>query len=650
MNKSRDKEEMLREAAIYFQRRSGCEAVGIRLKEGDDYPYYESRGFPSEFIRAENSLCARGDSGEVLREGNDVPVLECMCGNIIRGRFNPDLPFFTSHGSFWTNSTTKLLAASTETDRQGRTRNRCNSEGYESVALIPLRGGHEQLGLLQLNDPRENRFSREDIALWERLAGYLAVALAKFQAEAQRRESEELLRAVIDNAESIIWFKNLDGRFLVVNRYMERVLGRPTEQLVGRTAFDILPDDVAREYVDNDRRAIDAGEALKVEESVLFEDGPHTFMAVKFPVRGRDGAIYGLGAFCTDITEQKRAEELMRHQEMILREAAEIAHVGGWEFDPVTLKGSWTEEVGRIHEVEPAVDLNATFGLSFYHGDSRARLEAAMKEAMELGKPWDLELELISAKGTHKWVRSICHPIVEEGRVVRVRGSFQDITERRQSEEALRNSLEEKVVLLKEVHHRVKNNLQIVASLLNLQANRAPSQDVVDMLRDTSNRVSSMALLHEALYRSGNLARISFAAYVRELCGQLPRSCGPASARVKVESLIEPIGLPLEQAMPCGLIISELVSNSLKHGFPGDHRGRVMIKLHLDEEQQLVLRVSDDGVGLPPGFDLARTSSLGLRLVSNLSGQLGGQLVVERPLGGGSAFKVIFPVPTDAAL
>jgi two-component sensor histidine kinase len=231
------------------------------------------------------------------------------------------------------------------------------------------------------------------------------------------------------------------------------------------------------------------------------------------------------------------------------------------------------------------------------------------------------------------------------GKVIGMFGISRDITERRRMEVVLRDSLEEKEALLKEVHHRVKNNLQIVASLLSLQASRTPNREVVDVLRDTRNRVRSMALLHDMLCRSGNLARINFADYVRELCVQLQRSSGPANAGVRVESQVTFLGLTLEQAMPCGLIISELVSNSLKHGFPEDRRGRVMVELQTADEQHLVLCVRDDGIGLPSGFDLTGATSLGLKLVSNLVGQLGGQLVVERPPDGGAAFRVVFQVP-----
>lgn len=194
INQSTGTADLVRASAEFFQKQSGCEALGIRLKEGDDYPYSEARGFPREFVEMENSLCARDTTGNILRDGAGNPFIECMCGNVICGRTDPAKSFFTPGGSFWANNTTRLLSTSTDADRQTRTRNRCNGEGYESVALIPLRLGTEHLGLIQLNDRRKGMFSGGVIALWERLAAYLAVALA-------RQRAEELLRKTHDELE-----------------------------------------------------------------------------------------------------------------------------------------------------------------------------------------------------------------------------------------------------------------------------------------------------------------------------------------------------------------------------------------------------------------------------------------------------------------
>jgi hypothetical protein len=135
-----------------MQRLSGCEAVGIRLRQGEDFPYFAFQGFSEDFVHSENLLCAYGEDGELLLDPMGSPVLECMCGNVIRGRFDPTLPFFTPHGSFFSNCTTELLASTAEEERPSRTRNRCNGEGYESVALIPLRSGENTYGLISAGE------------------------------------------------------------------------------------------------------------------------------------------------------------------------------------------------------------------------------------------------------------------------------------------------------------------------------------------------------------------------------------------------------------------------------------------------------------------------------------------------------------------
>ena len=193
VNESTTKKAMIHAALTFFQERAGCEAVGIRLKDGEDYPYFETRGFPPEFVLVENSLCARDEKGQVIRDLTNLPIIECMCGNVIRGRFDPSKSFFTADGSFWSNGTTELLATTSDKDRLTRTRNRCNGAGYESVALIPLRSSEECMGLLQLNDHRKGAFSRESIYLWERLAGYLAIALVRFRTEEDIQQLNQTL-------------------------------------------------------------------------------------------------------------------------------------------------------------------------------------------------------------------------------------------------------------------------------------------------------------------------------------------------------------------------------------------------------------------------------------------------------------------------
>ena len=149
---------------------SNCQSVGIRLENNGDYPYYIYEGFPDFFILKENSICAKDDDGNHILDENGSPFLECMCGDVLKGRFDSKLPYFTEKGSFWTNSTTRLLDTTTEKGRLDRTRNMCYESGYESVALIPMRADNRTLGLIQMNDPRENMFTPKMIENCEFIA------------------------------------------------------------------------------------------------------------------------------------------------------------------------------------------------------------------------------------------------------------------------------------------------------------------------------------------------------------------------------------------------------------------------------------------------------------------------------------------------
>ncbi len=213
-----------------------------------------------------------------------------------------------------------------------------------------------------------------------------------------------------------------------------------------------------------------------------------------------------------------------------------------------------------------------------------------------------------------------------------------DIGRMKEAEDQVRRSLREKEALLAEVHHRVKNNLQIIHGMLNLQLPYIQDERAVDMFKESQNRIFSMALIHEKLYRSESLARIDLAEYIRSLVGNLFLSYGVLEWAVRLEINVEDIRLNMNTIIPCALIINELVSNSLKHAFPDATRlvgrgGEIRIDLHRDADRGCVLRVSDNGVGLPEGFDLEECESLGLRLVSVLVRQLQGTLQVPHAVG-----------------
>jgi len=191
LNRVEPPEEAIDAILRIVKKHTTAEAVSIRLREGDDYPYYAWNGFPEKHILKENSLCAMDLNGQILRDEAGNPVLDCMCGNIIQGRFDPSKPFFTEGGSFWTNCTTELLASTTEEDRQARTRNVCNCEGYESVALIPLKADEGNIGLLQLNDSSRSRFSLRLIEFLENLGESIGIALAKIKRESELRAMEK---------------------------------------------------------------------------------------------------------------------------------------------------------------------------------------------------------------------------------------------------------------------------------------------------------------------------------------------------------------------------------------------------------------------------------------------------------------------------
>jgi len=217
----------------------------------------------------------------------------------------------------------------------------------------------------------------------------------------------------------------------------------------------------------------------------------------------------------------------------------------------------------------------------------------------------------------------------------------QDVTERKQAEADIQASLKEKEVLLKEIHHRVKNNLGVVDGLLQMQARRSQNPEVIETLKESHNRIASIALVHEKLYSSDDLAKINIAHYIADLTAHLFDSYNIHANQIKLVTHINAISLAIDTAIPCGLIINELVSNALKYAFSNGQVGEIQVTLDEQQDQSLCLIVQDNGVGFPQDFDLKQTTTLGMSLIQGLVKQLQGTLAIHSQ--SGTSVTVTFP-------
>jgi PAS domain S-box-containing protein len=258
------------------------------------------------------------------------------------------------------------------------------------------------------------------------------------------------------------------------------------------------------------------------------------------------------------------------------------------------------------------------------------------------------EFRMLAKNGEWRWILLTCRVVERDarGRVVRIVGINADVTERRRAADLLEQAVADRDALLREVHHRVKNNLQIVSSLLNLQLGQIRQPRLRELVRESCLRVQAIALAHERLYQSESLAAVDVGHYVHGLLASLSASFTRPGLAVALTCDADDVPLPLDTAVRVGLIVNELLTNAYKHAFRGRQRGAVRVSLRRLPDDTLELVVADDGRGLPAGLDVSRTETLGLQLVSHLAAQLGGRLATTREAG--ARFTVAFPLHPPA--
>jgi PAS domain S-box-containing protein len=239
--------------------------------------------------------------------------------------------------------------------------------------------------------------------------------------------------------------------------------------------------------------------------------------------------------------------------------------------------------------------------------------------------------------GAYKWISWHCQPH-STGLIY---GVARDITAQKEAQKATRAALKEKEVLLKEIHHRVKNNLQVITSLINMQIRKLDNVSAKDALLECQSRIQAIALIHEKLYQSNDYAHITFSEYAESLIHDIFRAQGMSTKEISPQIDIADMSISIDKAIPCALIMNELVTNSLKHAFPKDQPGVIQVSMQQQDPKMIRLQIKDNGVGISESFDLKKTKSLGLQLVHTLAGQLNAKIFIDQIEG--TSFTVQFP-------
>jgi PAS domain S-box-containing protein len=498
------------------------------------------------------------------------------------------------------------------------------------------------------------------------------------------RQSEERFRLLIEDVKDYaIFMINTDGRIISWNAGVERIFGYQEAEIIGQqfscifTAVDIQTGQPEQEL----DKAVATGRADD-ERWHLCKDGT-TFWAsgVVTALRDDAGNLLGFTKVVRDITERKQAEDALRLSDERLRLALEVNQASTWDWDIATNKITWCHNHELLFGLTPGT-FDGTYQalLKCIHPEERQLVIQEVTRAIESNKDYDQEYRIVWYDGSIHWLAVKGKVFYDKNasfrkedsprnstpdQAVRMVGLSVDITNLKRTADQIKASLKEKEVLLKEIHHRVKNNLQIISSLLNLQAGYIEDQKTIEIFKQCENRVGAMALIHEQLYQSHDLAKIGFADYVKTLAANLFSSYGiiseteeedrVGSIALKVD--VNNIFLSVDAAIPCGLLINELISNSLEHAFSpakkgvnalpeetsGKHcidSGEIRIGLHADNNNYLTLSVSDNGIGFPKDLDFRNTNSLGLQIVTALSNQLEGTIELNRNTG--TEFKIKF--------
>jgi len=460
----------------------------------------------------------------------------------------------------------------------------------------------------------------------------IKMAFKLFEANQRLKATTHRLEATLDALPDLQFELGLDGRYYGIHSPQDELLYRPAEELIGRDIHDILPAQAAESVMGALKEACETGRSFGRQYELNLPMGVRWFEISVARIASEADQPHFI-FLARDITERRRAEEALREREARYRSLFENAPVGIFYSTVEGKELSVNAEYARLfgysspEELLHIVNESTAAQVIFDRPEERARL---VDDALKSVGTWIRTEQAYRRKnGTHVLTNLAYRALPENPSVLE--GFVEDISERREAEEKIKALLGEKETLLKEVHHRVKNSMHTIMSLLDLQAMSAKQREAASALEDAARRVESMILLYDKLYDAADFRSAPAGEYLSSLVDQVLETL-PCAGGIRVEKRIEDFELDLRRLQPLGMIINELLTNAMKYAFAGRDRGS--LKISAGRRGGCIgIVVEDDGVGMPDSIDFARGSGFGLTLVGSLTEQIGGSIRIERERG-----------------
>jgi PAS domain S-box-containing protein len=509
--------------------------------------------------------------------------------------------------------------------------------GVQSVKIIY--NGKEAIHVILSNLSQQKELQKEKLRaqLAEETNALLEKEIQERKETEQRLwETQMFTTNMFNSSLDMIMASDRNNLITQVNNSVLKTFGYKTEEVIGLHPRQLYASEEDFELVR--LSLLDKG-TFSGEIKNIRTNGEHftSFLSASV-LRNTQGRIIGTMGISRDITEALQSQQKIREQDAKIRSIFDnAANMLIWTIDRdynlVSFNTNFSDVLFAHFGLKPDLGMNIAEILKPLMKEDLFNYSIQSFVKTFNGQTSELEGPFKTKNNSTIWIETFLNPIfMEDGSVKEISCISHEITEKKANESQIRQSLKEKEVLLKEVHHRVKNNLQVISSILNLQSSYVKDDQTLSILRESQNRIKSMSYIHESLYQTKNFSSINFSEYIANLSNNLFHSYQIFDNFIDLKLKVEPVDLNLDQAIPCGLIVNELITNALKYAFKGKKKGEIFIGIS-EKGKTISIRIEDNGMGLPAGFDYLKTETLGLQLVVTLVEQLDGKLEMKSEKG-----------------